>query len=170
VCDKINTGESEGRVLGEEEDLRVSGGTGNEELQLLNNDGAMVKNLISRPIQPGVKLPISKLKWEEANIYFKINLPIHPIDLVIDVDAIALNMQQTIYKYFANTEGIVKKDNNQLHDKYKSFTVKQLKREVRMLKSNKQEGDEIIFVGICDPSAYHDRPKGKRCKCGKSVN
>jgi len=94
VCDKINTGESEGRVLGEEEDLRVSGGTGNEELQLLNNDGAMVKNLISRPIQPGVKLPRSKQKWEEANIYFKKNLPIHPVEPVIDVDTLALNMQQ----------------------------------------------------------------------------
>jgi len=55
-------------------------------------------------------------------------------------------MQQTIYKYFASTEGIVKKDNNQLHHKYRSFTVKQLKRELRRLKSNKQEGDEIIFV------------------------
>jgi len=74
------------------------------------------------------------------------NLPIHPVEPVIDVDAFALNMQQTIYMYLASTVGIVKKDNNQLDDKYKSLTVKQLKRELRMLKSNKQESDEIMFV------------------------
>jgi len=146
VCDEINSGESERRVLGEEEDLRTSGGAGNDELELLNNDGAIVQNPISRPMLPCVKLPRSKQKWEGANIFFKINLPIHPVEPVIDVNACALNMQQTINNYFASTEGIVKKYNNQLHNKCKSFTVKQLKRELRMLKSNKHKGDEIIFV------------------------
>ena len=96
---------------------------------------------------PGVKLPRSKQRWEDANLYFKVRLPIDSSTTIEDIDSYALNMQEIIYDYFASSEGTVKTPEiGSFGEKYKNHSVKQLKRELAVLKSNKTDGDEIRFV------------------------
>jgi len=85
----------------------------------------------------GVKLPKTKVDWEAANIFFKINMPATSLGMIPNVHEFALKLQETIYEYFARTEGLVIKEKSELYtNKYTNFTTKQLKQELLTLKLN----------------------------------
>ena len=94
---------------------------------------------------PGVKLPKTKLQWEEANLFFHLNVGISsPID---DINSFAQNLQHTIiYSYSASNYGTLTTDNYIHNNKYNDMTVKQLKRELSILKKDQMNGAEIKYV------------------------
>ena len=92
---------------------------------------------------PGVKLPKTKLQWEEANLFFSLNIDFTtPIS---DINVFAQNLQQTIYSYFATNYGTLKNGSTDT-SKYKTMSVKELKRELANLKKNPLNGTEIKLV------------------------
>jgi len=113
-----------------------------------SSDDVTIPATVQCLLLPGVKLPRRKERWEEANIHFKITLPINPSEKIIDIDKYTENFQKEIYNYFTETEGnIMQKDKTDpFIVKYKQFTIKQLKRELAKLKTNHMNGAEILYV------------------------
>ena len=97
------------------------------------------------PTLNGVKLPSSKQGWEEANLYFRINIDMSTT--ITSVDSFAESLQLMVYQYFVDNVGLTSSNQNRpLTDKYKDYTTKQLKRSLAELKKNKMNGAEIIYV------------------------
>ena len=98
-------------------------------------------------VKKGVKLPKNDKEWLTANEYFKYALqfddPIKSQD-----DNFKINhLTSTIYNYFADNYGY----NETLPDKdmlikYKEYTIKELKKALQDLKSNKGDVSEIKYV------------------------
>jgi len=102
----------------------------------------------ARSVLPGVKLPRSTDRWEEANMFFKIAYPSTVTSNITDINTFAINLQDTIYSYFAQSEGTVKRQTTKsnLDQKYKDCSIRQLKHALAKLKSQKCDGEEIMFV------------------------
>ena len=70
---------------------------------------------------PGVKLPKTKLQWEEANLFFSLNIDF--TTPILDINVYAQNMQQTIYSYFASNYGTLKNSSTDT-SKYNTMSIK----------------------------------------------
>jgi len=93
-----------------------------------------------------VKLPKCKQRWEEANLYFRLYLDMSVS--ISDINAYAVHLQTLIYDYFESNYGTV--DGNQKADqfekKYAHSSIKILKRQLAVLKSDGSNVPEIIYL------------------------
>ena len=120
-----------------------------EEFAGVNETDQECFNKIQTAPLPGVKLPKSVKRWEEANLFFKIALPVSSNQQIDDIDSFTLNLQKTIYDYFAQSEGTINRHTNDYIEKYRSYSCRKLKNALAKLKSNKQNVDENIYVSHC---------------------
>ena len=120
--------------------------------EILTDDNAntnlnIVENETFPVLKKGINLPKKDSEWETANGYFKsalfLNEPIKSRDLNTSIQI----LNNTIYNYFADnfayTETIP--DENVVN-KYKDLTVKDLKKALRNLKSTNSDPMEIRYV------------------------
>ena len=92
-------------------------------------------------LKPGVKLPNTDAQWKEADLFFRAELPISEID-ESSVNKCVLKMTNTIYDFFANNFGTMKRANvsdEELHNRYANYTKQELKRALKDLKRNSPE-------------------------------
>ena len=107
-------------------------------------------------VLPGIKLPKTDSEWEEANLYFCLNFDISvPIS---NIDDFAMRFQQMIYSYFKNMYGVVKSDDMEIDKKYENRTVKELKKELKELKTNLPNSDQIKHVSKLIRNKLKPRP------------
>ena len=111
------------------------------------DNGIIVTNLGALPnFKEGVKLPKSDAHWKLANDYFQANLPVNEINSESS-NACIENMNNVIYDYFKLNFGSVDSANNKtLIDKYKDFSSKALKKELKKLKDSSADISEIKYV------------------------
>ena len=84
-------------------------------------------------IKPGVKLPKSLDQWKFANEYFRATLPVAEIK-ISNLPSIINNMNNVIYKYFAQKAGLVKSAKNaDLDSKYKGYSNQKPKSYLKQL-------------------------------------
>ncbi|CAB4027742.1 Hypothetical predicted protein, partial [Paramuricea clavata] len=98
-------------------------------------------------LKKGINLPKNDSEWSTANDYFKCALqPSDPITLQ-DLNSKIKLLNDAIYSYFANNYGHTETipDKNMVA-KYKEYTVKELKKALKNLKSRKGELSEIKYV------------------------
>ena len=97
-------------------------------------------------LKRGVKLPKSCSDWSLANDHFKAvlsNFPIRTEDLNSSIERI----NNVIFEYFSMTCGEVDRGGDiNLRNKYDTYTVKDLKKELKRLKLNDGSIREIKFV------------------------
>ena len=97
-------------------------------------------------LKRGVKLPKSCSDWSLANDHFKAvlsNYPIRKEDLNSNIE----RMNNVIFEYFSMTCGEVDRGGDiNLRNKYDTYTVKDLKKELKRLKLNDGSIREIKFV------------------------
>ena len=106
---------------------------------------------------PGLKLPKTVDEWAEANLYFQ--TMIYSLAPITDISARAKSLQSLIYNYFAETYGTVKKsDPSPYDDKYKHFSVKQLKKSLAAMKMQKPCNDaELKWLSTTIRSSLKER-------------
>ena len=93
---------------------------------------------------PGIKLPRNDEEWEEANLFFLLNIDMSaPIS---DINEFTTNLQQVIYNYFRDLYGTVEKDDVDMTSEYNSMSIKELKKELKELKQNNSNDRDIKFV------------------------
>ena len=95
-------------------------------------------------LKKGIRLPKSDSEWATANEFFKFCLqPITPQDLNGNIQ----QLNQTVYQYFSEHFGL---NNNtadtSLVNKYKDNGIKELKRNLKSLKSSNNNPNEIKYV------------------------
>ena len=97
-------------------------------------------------LKRGVKLPKSAIDWSLANEQSKAVLSNQPIrNEGLDLNIERLN--NAIFKYFRMTHGKVGRgDDGDLGNKYKLYTVRDIKRELKQLKQHNGNINEIKFV------------------------
>jgi len=87
-------------------------------------------------IKPGIRLPKTQSRWTEANAYFKSILDMN--EVVDNIDEYVVNMQNTVYNYFATSCGTVPvrigSSASEYERKYVNVTVNSLKQSLRGLK------------------------------------
>ena len=98
-------------------------------------------------LKKGVKLPKNDSEWSTANDYFKFALQTdHPIASQ-DINSKIKLLNDAVYNYFADNYGYCETVPDQnLITKYKDYTVKELKKALQQLKSNKCDLSEIKYV------------------------
>ena len=106
-----------------------------------------VESLNIFEIKPGIKLPKSNEQWIEANNYFRSifsHITVQPESL----DETINFMNNSIYDFFKFNYGACKSTNltNENFQKYKDFTVKQLKKELAKLKHQGSALPDIKYV------------------------
>ena len=110
--------------------------TNDNSTTLFNNEIPVLKK--------GIRLPKSDSEWATANDYFKFSLP--PITSE-DLNGNIQQLNQTVYQYFSDHFGF---NNNtadtSLVNKYKDYSIKDLKRILKSLKSSNNNPDEIKYV------------------------
>ena len=77
-------------------------------------------------MKKGIKLPKTDSQWEEANLFFKIN--INNPELITDLNSYTEYFQSMIYNYFADNFGTVDVDSSDYRDKYSTMSMRELKR------------------------------------------
>ena len=100
-------------------------------------------------IRPGLKLPKTKSRWLEANIYFHNLFANELTGTITDLDTFVERAQNSVYDYFADTCGTIPlKDNSDFANKYADYSVKALKRALRSLKNAPRPADatELRYV------------------------
>ena len=94
--------------------------------------------------KPGLKLPKSRDRWDEANAYFctvfNMSTPIN------DLDEYVLSAQSKVYQYFADLYGVINQNSKKLEVKYGNESVKSLKKILKNLKKRKSDVAEIKYV------------------------
>ena len=98
-------------------------------------------------LKKGVKLPKNDSEWSTASDYFKFALQTdHPIASQ-DINSKIKLLNDAVYNYFADNYGYCETvpDQNSI-TKYKDYTVKELKKALQQLKSNKCDLSEIKYV------------------------
>src|SRR6218665_3699187 len=94
--------------------------------------------------KPGLKLPKSQERWNEANKYFH---SIFSLSAQINnLDDFVQDVQQKVYDYFANTYGTNDIPDSEFQNKYLNVSAKTLKRTLKQLKDNRADIKEIKFV------------------------
>ena len=97
-------------------------------------------------VKRGVKLPKSAIEWSLANEYFKAVLSNQPIRNE-GLDSNIEQLNNVILEYCGRIHGEVDKgDDIDLSNKYKLHTVKDLKKELKLLKQHNGNSNEINFV------------------------
>ena len=98
-------------------------------------------------LKKGINLPKSESEWSQANEYFKSALQIDNPITMQDVNSKIKFLNNMIYNYFVDNFGHIESipDNNMVA-KYKEYTVKELKKTLRNLKSNNGDLGEIRYV------------------------
>ena len=98
-------------------------------------------------LKKGVKLPKNDSEWSTANDYFKFALQTdHPIASQ-DINSKIKLLNDAVYNYFADNYGYCETVPDQnLITKYKDYTVKELKKALQQLKSNKCDLSEIKYL------------------------
>ena len=97
-------------------------------------------------LKHGVKLSKSRSDWSLANDHFKAVLSNYPITTE-DLNSNIERMNDTIFEYFSITCGEVDRVGDiNLRNKYDTYTVKDLKKELKRLKLNDGSIREIKFV------------------------
>ena len=94
----------------------------------------------------GIKLPKNKIQWEQANLFFKNNLP-HGVEIT-NVEESIINLQNVLYDYFKNNFGTVNKsDTAKLFKKYEHLSNRQLKKSLKEEKNKTpRQVVEIKFI------------------------
>ena len=111
------------------------------------NDIDMTNDESFPELKQGIKLPKNYSGWQMANDYFKCALQFNDPITMQDVNSKIKLLNDVIYNYFADNFG----HNETVPDKsmvakYKDYTVKELKKALQNLKSNKGDLSEIKYV------------------------
>ena len=96
-------------------------------------------------LNPGIRVPRSDNEWLLANTFFQsafVNVVVNESTVT---DVVKL-MSTTIYNYFKEACGTVGSCDKDLENKYKYFLVKDLKKQLKYLKSSNAPISEIKFV------------------------
>ena len=98
-------------------------------------------------LRKGINLPKSNSEWLTANEYFKFsilsNAPIKSQDLNASIKL----LNTTIYNYFAENFGYVERlPGDSLYNKYDNYSIKDLKKALKGLKSSNSDLAEIRYV------------------------
>src|SRR6218665_53639 len=94
--------------------------------------------------KPGLKLPKSQERWNEANMYFH---SIFSLSAQINnLDDFVQDVQQKVCDYFANTYGTIDIPDSEFQNKYLNISAKTLKRTLKQLKDKRADIEEIKFV------------------------
>ena len=97
-------------------------------------------------LKRGVKLPKSAIEWTLADEYFKAVLSNQPIRNE-ELDSNIEQLNDVIFEYCRRTHGEVDRgDDVNISNKHKLHTVKDLKREWKLLKQHNGNINEIKFV------------------------
>ena len=117
--------------------------TSPEILRSIENHVSLTENPY---IKQGIKLPNTSREWEIANDFFKfkfLNQQITDENLDLTIE----HMNEVIYSYFMQNYGTV---NNAHHSSlmcsYKAKSIRELKKELKVLKARKADTVEIKFV------------------------
>ena len=95
-------------------------------------------------LKKGIRLPKSDSEWVTANEYFKFSL--QPITSQ-DLNASIQQLNKNVYEYFAKNFGFINNNpNSLLANKYKEYSIKELKKSLKSLKSLNNDPDEIKYV------------------------
>ena len=136
---------------------------------LLINDIDMTNDESFPELKQGIKLPKNDSGWQTANDYFKCALQFNDPITMQDVNSKIKLLNDVIYNYFADNFGhnetvpdksMVAKYKDQPRSRvsprphmkalgtrlYKDYTVKELKKALQNLKSNKGDLSEIKYV------------------------
>ena len=84
-------------------------------------------------LKTGVKLPKTPEQWDEANNYFRVNLPCENVQQS-SLDDVVKNFNNTVYSYFKDNYGTVKDkilNDETLRQRYDGMSKSQLKREIK---------------------------------------
>ena len=95
-------------------------------------------------IKKGIKLPKTDAQWEEANLFFKINMNIS--EPIFDLHSYTESFHNLIYNYFADNFGTVDIESSDYREKYATMTMRELKRALKQLKETPEKGNEIQFL------------------------
>ena len=115
--------------------------------QSTENEALMVNDQNIPNLKRGIKLSTSDAEWSTANDYFKFalqsNQPIASQDLDTNINL----LNNIVYDYFAQNFGYTDSPpDNSLINRYKDYTVKDLKKALKTLKSSNGDPDEIKYV------------------------
>lgn len=104
----------------------------------------------SEKLLAGVKLPRTANEWYVSNTYFHSQfMDLLQTERSIDPEADVIRFQESIYGYFSREYGTINvKSNVQFDEKYKSVSVKSLKKSLHVLKKKGEYSDteEIKFL------------------------
>ena len=115
--------------------------------QCNQNEASTPNNQSNPDLKRGIKLPKSNLQWSTANDYFKFVLQTNQPITSQDLDSNIMVLNNIIYEYFAQNFGYTDSTpDNSLVEKYKDYTVKDLKKALKDLKSTNDKPDEIKHV------------------------
>ena len=115
--------------------------------QFIQNEASTSNNQNIPDLNKGIKLPKSTLQWSTANDYFKLALQSNQPITSQDLDSNIKLLNNIVYEYFAKNFGHTDSTpDNSLVNKYKDYTVKDLKKALKTLKSTNSEPDEIKYV------------------------
>ena len=109
----------------------------NQEKELHENMDELISDCMPS-LKPGIKLLNTNTQWTEADLFFRAELPISEIN-ELSANECILKMTNTVYDYFAEIFGTVKKSNvldDGLHNKYANYTKQELKHALKELKRN----------------------------------
>ena len=97
-------------------------------------------------LKRGIKLPKSPLQWSNANDFFHLTLSNCPVTTQ-EINKSINTMATVIYNYFSENYGFIDvNNNNEFESKYKSCSVKELKKALKELKCDNGDIKEIKFV------------------------
>ena len=97
-------------------------------------------------LKRGIKLPKSPLQWSNANDFFHLTLSNCPVTAQ-EINKSINTMATVIYNYFSENYGFIDVNNNNVfQSKYKSCSVKELKKALKELKCDNGDIKEIKFV------------------------
>ena len=105
-----------------------------------NSDDESIANHVKIIPKKGIKLPKATKEWNTANEYFKQNL--NSCENANDIGVEIRNIQNAIYDYFAQNNGTVGGESDDLKQQYGKLSKRQLKYELRNLKSQNDPNNE----------------------------
>ncbi len=115
--------------------------------QATNSEQPVINEEYIPDLKRGIKLPKSNSEWSTANEYFKFALQANEPITSHDLDSNIKLLNNIIYDYFAQNFGYTQSlPDTLLVEKYKSYSVKDLKKALKSLKSTNSESKEIKYV------------------------
>ena len=123
-----------------------------------NSDDESIINHAKIIPKKGIKLPKTTEEWNTANEYFKQHL--NSCENVNDIGVEIRNIQNAIYDYFAENNGTVGGESDDLKQQYGELSKRQLRYELRNLKSQNDPNNEraIRYVSKLIRSKYSKKP------------